>query len=333
MPAPVRPEDRLFTLVLTLLSTRPGLTKAQIFESVRGYGSSKTPEELAALERKFERDKNDLRELGIPIETVESPDAPGDNTQLRYRITKSDYDLPAEIEFTPAELSLLQLAAEVWREGSVSTHSGRALLKLRSLGIETDEPILGYVPRIHTREQGFDQLSQAVTDHVAVRFDYLKPGDSRALTRTITPFALALHEGRWHVLGWDHDRGAERTFLLSRITSTVKNAKGIEPHEAPEGAQQTLLEHLADLYESSVARVRVVRGSVAEKELTHRGGTRVLADNDTSAELEVHFTDERAFAELLAGAGNEVVVVEPESLARDVAHILRRVIKNHGGLA
>ena len=57
----------------------------------------------ANLERQFERDKDDIRELGIPLETVESPDRPGNNQSLRYRIPKGQYDLPDEMRFSPDE--------------------------------------------------------------------------------------------------------------------------------------------------------------------------------------------------------------------------------------
>ena len=142
-------EDRLFSLVLALLATEAGLLKAEILSSVRGYAERYDDSgQNANLERQFERDKDDIRELGIPLETVESPDRPGDNQALRYRIPKGLYDLPDEVRFTPDELALLGLAAEVWREASLSADSQRALTKLRSLGIEPREPVIGYAPRL-----------------------------------------------------------------------------------------------------------------------------------------------------------------------------------------
>ena len=105
-------EDRLFSLVLALLATEAGLLKAEILSSVRGYAERYDDSgHNANLERQFERDKDDIRELGIPLETVESPDRPGDNQALRYRIPKGLYDLPDEVRFTPDELALLGLAA------------------------------------------------------------------------------------------------------------------------------------------------------------------------------------------------------------------------------
>ena len=174
-------EDRLFSLVLALLATETGLLKSEILSTVRGYAERYDASgQNANLERQFERDKDDIRELGIPLETVESPDRPGDNQALRYRIPKGQYDLPDEVRFTPDELALLGLAAEVWREASLSADSQRALTKLRALGIEPREPVIGYAPRLRVRDAAFEPLRQALDRRQTVRFRYFKPGEASA---------------------------------------------------------------------------------------------------------------------------------------------------------
>ena len=158
MPVPV--EDRLFSLVLALLATEPGLTKAEILSSVRGYAQRYTTGgDNANLERQFERDKDDIRELGVPLETIEPLGEPGDNHNLRYRIPKGAYDLPEDVRFTSDEIALLNLAGMVWREGSLNAESRRALVKLRALGIAADEPVLGYAPRVRLRDPAFEPLT------------------------------------------------------------------------------------------------------------------------------------------------------------------------------
>ncbi|MCU1444053.1 MAG: hypothetical protein JWQ59_2203, partial [Cryobacterium sp.] len=94
-PTQVTVEERLFSLVLALLATETGLTKADILSTVQGYRHRyRLGGDNASLERQFERDKDDIRELGIPLETIEPPDEPGSNHSLRYRIPKGLYDLP-----------------------------------------------------------------------------------------------------------------------------------------------------------------------------------------------------------------------------------------------
>lgn len=325
----VTAEDRLFSLVLTLLATEHGLTKAQIFETVRGYepltnGGAK----LESLERKFERDKNDLRELGIPIETFDSPEAPGDNQLLRYRISNDAYEFPADISFTAAEIALLTLAGDVWREGTVSAVAHRALTKLRAFDIEPDAPILGYVPRLRTREAVFDELNRDIDANQRVRFSYLKAGAAAAEQRDITPLALGLVDGRWHVLGFDHDRSAERIFLLSRIHG--KLAKSNEPAAPSDAtAADRLVESLQAFASTNVAVLHVRPGSTAATEFSHRQD----AAFDGTERLRVHYLDEAILAEEIAAAGPEVSVLSPESLRERVLAILRRAAAAHGGAA
>ncbi|MET0481128.1 MAG: WYL domain-containing protein, partial [Mycetocola sp.] len=93
-------EERLFSLVLALLATEQGLTKAEILSTVQGYRQRYSSSGgNATLERQFERDKDDIRELGIPLETVEAPGDPGNNQLTRYLIPKGEYDLPKELTF------------------------------------------------------------------------------------------------------------------------------------------------------------------------------------------------------------------------------------------
>src|SRR5690606_2231592 len=226
VPAPVPVEDRLFSLVLALVATESGLTKTEILSSVRGYAQRYVAGgDNANLERQFERDKDDIRELGVPLETIEPLGEPGDNHNLRYRIPKGAYDLPDDVRFDSEELALLGLAAMAWREGSLSAESRRALVKLRALGIAADEPILGYAPRLRLRDAAFEPLQQAIDRRQLVTFDYLKPGEDRARTREVIPLALVQYEGRWHLTAEELATGESRTFLLRRIVGKVTAGK------------------------------------------------------------------------------------------------------------
>jgi proteasome accessory factor B len=177
-------EERLFSLVLALLATDSGLSKTEILSTVQGYRQKYSRVgDNAALERQFERDKDDIRELGVPLETIDDPAAAGNNQALRYRIPRGAYELPEDISFSSEETALLTLAAMVWREGSLSHESRRALLKLRSLGGAASVPELEYAPRLRSRDAAFEPLRTALDRGVVVRFDYLKPGDESARRR------------------------------------------------------------------------------------------------------------------------------------------------------
>jgi len=319
-------EDRLFSLVLALLATETGLLKAEILSTVRGYAERyDSAGSNANLERQFERDKDDIRELGIPLETVESPDRPGDNQSLRYRIPKGEYDLPVDVRFTPDELALLGLAAEVWREASLSADSQRALTKLRSLGIEPREPVIGYAPRLRVRDAAFEPLRQALDRRQTVRFRYIKPGEQAPRLRTVNPLAVVLHEGRWHLHGFDVDADRPRTFLLSRIVGDVEVLHGSTFPAPPPGIQDRVLADLQELRLHNSADLQVTAGSDAEVRLGKRA---VLTDDDAGV-IRLHYTDAAVFADELASYGPEVRVIAPDPLRDAVRERLAAVAAAH----
>lgn len=317
-------EERLFSLVLALLATENGLTKNEILSTVQGYRQGYNHAgDNANLERKFERDKDDIRELGVPLETVQAPGDPGNNQNLRYRIPRGAYELPLDVAFTPEETTLLNLAAMVWREGSLSAESRRALLKLRSLGVAADEPVLGYAPRVRVRDTAFEPLSAALERHAWVRFAYLKPGEREARVRTVQPLALVQHQGRWHLYAHD-DGGVSKTFLLRRITSAVETTGATFAAPDANTAELALAE-LERVWNDHVAIVDVDEGSDAHTRLGKRRGTTVLA----TGELKLHYSDVNIFADELAGFGPEVLVTSPPDLRAAVIARLERTAADH----
>lgn len=318
-------EERLFSLVLALVATESGLTKAEILSTVQGYRQRfDDGGDNASLERQFERDKDDIRELGVPLETVDAPGEPGNNQHVRYRIPKGEYDLPPEVTFSPAELTLLSLAATVWREGSLSGESRRAVLKLGSLGVDSDAPILGYAPRIQVRDAAFAPLRDALERRQIVSFGYLKPGEASARTRTIAPLALVQHQGRWHLHAVDQDVAATRTFLLSRIVGTVTVTKQTFEQEGENFASRALAE-LEQIWDQNIAEVEVAPGSDAATRLNNRSG----GSSPDNPRVSLHFSDLNILADELAGYGPEVKVVSPPRLIVAVRERLLGTLAAH----
>ncbi|MEO8094049.1 MAG: WYL domain-containing protein [Pseudolysinimonas sp.] len=319
-------EERLFSLVLALLATDAGLTKNEILSTVQGYRQKYAHSgDNANLERQFERDKDDIRELGVPLETIESPGQAGNNQNLRYRIPRGTYELPSDVRFSPEETTLLNLAAMVWREGSLSGESRRALLKLRSLGVTTNEPVLGYAPRVRVREAAFDPLSTALEKRTVVKFTYLKPGEREARVRTVAPLALIQHQGRWHLYAQEPDTGACKTYLLRRIVSTVSPTTATFD-APPADTSETALAELDEVWNSHTAIVEVEPGSDAATRLGKRRGASVAA----SGALELHYTDVNIFADELASYGPEALVTSPQELRDAVKSRLERTAADHG---
>jgi proteasome accessory factor B len=318
-------EERLFSLVLALLATENGLTKTEILSTVQGYRQRfSAAGDNANLERQFERDKDDIRELGVPLETVESLGTPGNNQNLRYRIPRGTYELPEDLTFSAEETALLGLAAMVWREGSISDESRRAILKLKSFGDASDEPVLGYEPRLRIRDAAFEPLRTALERNTVVRFAYLKPGESDATVRTVEPLALVQHQGRWHLHARETASGQTRTFLLRRIVSQIATTGALFAPPQDDVAAAALAE-LDAVWDAHTATVETVPGSDADTRLRKRRGT-VGEDG----RLTLHYSDLNIIADELTGFGPEVLVVSPPELRTAVASRLRSLAADHG---
>ena len=181
--------ERLLNLVICLLSTRRPLSKAQIRSAVPQYGESTSME---AFERMFERDKDELRDLGIPLATDPRRRAVRRRGGLPDR--PDAYALP-EMSFEPDEMTVLGLASRVWQQASLAGPAARALTKLKAAGVEPDEAsLIGLEPRVRTSEPAFEPLWAAVRDRVPVRFPYRRSGSAelhRAARRAVGGRQLA----------------------------------------------------------------------------------------------------------------------------------------------
>ena len=152
-----RKTERLLSLVVCLLSSQRYLTATQIRAAVPGY-----PDSFDAFKRMFERDKEELRELGIPLDM--GTNGPLDD-ELGYRIPRQEYVLP-DIRLEPDEAAMLALAARVWRRAELAGAAAGALLKLRAAGVEAEETSQpGIEPRL-TGEALFGPLWEAVRDRL-----------------------------------------------------------------------------------------------------------------------------------------------------------------------
>jgi proteasome accessory factor B len=215
-----RKTERLLSLVVCLLSTRRYLTAEQIRQAVAGY-----PEQPEAFKRMFERDKEELRELGIPLETGSL--SPLDGEDIGYRVQQQAYELP-ELRLEADEAAVLGLAARVWQHAELAGAAAGALLKLRAAGIDTDDRDAdagarqGIEPRVHTTEPAFGPLWEAVRDRRPVTFAYRAAGRSEPQIRELEPWGVVNRHGRWYVAGRDRGRDAVRVFRLGRIEGDVR---------------------------------------------------------------------------------------------------------------
>jgi proteasome accessory factor B len=305
--------ERLVNLVICLLSTRRFLTASQIAATVPGYEHDPNdPRDHEAFQRKFERDKAELRELGVPLETGTSSvfDAePG------YRIARRDYALP-DIPLEPDEAAAVGIAARLWRHAGLAAAASSGLAKLRAAGVDVDPHATLGVEPVVTVDAAFEPLTAAVRDRRAVTFDYRTPDDDAASTRRLQAWGVVCWRGRWYVVGHDLDRGAERCFRLSRIVGAVRSTGPAGAYQPPENID--LISYVArwsgPMERSGRATVLVRHGRGAG---VRRWAERVTpgAEGD---EAVLRYADPEWLASWLVGYGSDVVVLDPPEV-RDAA--------------
>jgi proteasome accessory factor B len=304
-----RKTERLLSLVVCLLSTERYLTATQIRAAVPGY-----PESFDSFKRMFERDKEELRELGIPLQT-------GANTPLDeepgYRISRQAYVLP-DIRLEPDEAAVLALAGRVWRQAELAGAAAGALLKLRAAGVDAEETSPpGIEPRLQAGEASFGRLWEAVRDHRPVAFCYRAAGRSDAQQRHLEPWGVVNRHGRWYVAGQDTDREAMRVFRLSRIEGAVEFSGPPGSVTVPPGTdvREAVREWdtLPPLRKAAVLAVRSGTGYGIR-----RYAVREQRGEDGWDVVEVGYSDEGWFAEHVASFGPDVIVREPADLREAV---------------
>jgi proteasome accessory factor B len=323
--------ERLFNLTCTLLYASEGLTKKQILQTVRGYDDEyKHGGDNSTLERKFERDKESLREIGIRIET-EIPKHEDENNQVStYRIKREGFSWPKNVKLTPKQLALLNLAAEAWAGGSLSTDASRGITKLRALGVVgQSSDIIGISPKIHTFEPSFKDIDFAIAESQVIQFDYRIPKTGEIQTRTLQPWLMRQIAGAWLVLGFDELRKAPRNFMLRRIVSkvrTVTEGRELRIFSAPEQSviDSAVLE-LDEHARSQEAVLKITPGSEA--------WFRYELDLNPSRKddlLRLNYHDLFVLAEQLREYADQIEVIEPKELAVLVQEGFRKVADLHG---
>lgn len=231
---------RWLDLLAFLLQHRFPVTREQIFEQVQGYREAARE----SARRKFERDKDELRQLGIDIETVSLPDAAGDEPNMGYRLKEEHTYLPylelaaagetpertyrklARLELSPDDVALLDRATRRIAERTelpLAAAAGSARRKLEfdlPLPLHAVERVLAH-PLDEETQQTLAVLQRAVAEHVAVRCRYYTIGRDAEEEREIEPYGLFFSWSRWYCVARARDRDALRVFRLDRMRDAL----------------------------------------------------------------------------------------------------------------
>jgi proteasome accessory factor B len=300
------------------LSTRQFLSAERIREAVPGYEPADGGERAdEAFKRMFERDKAELRDLGIPLEVGRN--SAFDNED-GYRITRRDYELPP-VEFDAAEAAAVGVAARLWQSATLGVAARNALIKLRAGGTDIDATgAPGAAPHIDASEPALPVLLDAARHAKVVRFNYLKSGSVAIERRTLEPWGVLSWRRRWYVVGHDRDRGEARSFRLSRIAGDVEVLG--EPGTYLRPATLDLMSYVAGRApdQTRIAHVRV-SGSGA-------GRLRRLANEDEDGVLSIAFADLTLLAGAVASAGTAAVALDPPELIDAVIARLQAIAEH-----
>jgi proteasome accessory factor B len=303
--------ERLVNLVICLLSSRQYLPAERIRRIVPGYADAPSDE---AFFRMFERDKAELRDLGVPLETGRTP---GFDAGEGYRIARRDYELP-EIDLEPDEAAAVALAARLWDSPQLAEAAHGALLKLRAAGVEVDpEPSMIVQPRVRATEPALIPLITAVQAGQTVTFPHRKHPADPPTARTLEPWGVVSWRGRWYVVGRDRDRDATRCFRISRIVGPVRTLGAAGKVRRPAGLD--LLKIVAGSAEPPAvvhtARLWLASGCANGLRRHAKVLGRKVLDGVVGDVVAVELPTYDIATRWIAGLGPDAVVLEPAELA------------------
>lgn len=312
--------ERLLNLTAVLLDTRRPLTAEEIRRKVEGY-----PPAGSAFHRAFERDKEDLRVLGIPLR-VEKVKATNPSTD-GYRIDPDEYYLP-DPGLTPDELAALHLASltvrldglgdqeALWKLGGLDP-AGTATATSPTTDVGLTQDVVASLPA----DPALIPIFQAITERQVITFGY------RGEQRRVDPWRLDFHRGRWYLTGFDQVRSGERNFRLDRIEGEVRRTG--ETATAPNGQNRSpgprqAWEMGQDEPVMAELRVDADHAATARRQLGPRIESRT--EPDGAEVFTVPVANHEAFRTFVLGFLDHAEIVSPPESRDDIVQWLGSIV-------
>lgn len=311
--------ERLVNLTIALLETRRPMT----FEELRrrtGYYPQADP---SSARRMFERDKETLRELGIPIETRQDfgMDDPG------YLIDRRSYELRG-VDLDAEEVAALSLAVDM-----LGPEQGALPLAKLAARAPDPAPIDAPPTRAGIPVTDVDAFAPAIVERRTVTFDY-RTADGRSGTRTVEPYGIVRRRRAWYLVGRDVDRDGLRGFRTDRMLSDVSTVGPAGAFDVPDGLdlgaivsgpEVPTVDVLLDVAPEG-RWVVSARGGVEEPFDDGEGATEPGSGRRRFRLAGVDPVRDRAW---LLGVAPEARVVEPAGVRDSVRAALARVAERH----
>jgi len=239
--------QRWIDLLAALLRRRGPIPLEELAREVPGYRPE--AQSQAALRRMFERDKKELREFGIPIETVEHADGEADGYQLKAaefylpylalmvdgrrvapsRVDRYGYRALRDLAFEPDELAAVAQAAARVRGLGVRELGALAESACRKLAFDLpvdaararDVEVAGEAEAVP--EPLFAALDAALRLRKRVTFQYRSMGRNERAERTVEPLGLFFLARHWYLAAREPGREVVKNFRLNRMSDLRAN--------------------------------------------------------------------------------------------------------------
>lgn len=290
--------ERMLNLLALLVDRTQPVTLKHIRAELVGQYSDKDE----AARAQFERDKAELRKMGIPIDMVTLGGAQAGESA--YAVQRTNYEL-ADLDITEEEMAALQLAV-----ATVHLAAQEGEQALWKLGAErVDDSLLGRVT-VPFQDPNLARVMAAIVARAPLTYRY------KGEERTVDPYGMLARRGYWYLIGWDHLRKAQRVFRVDRIEGDVVTGKrnsftmprGIDLLRAVPTERQMLA---AGDYEHSHALVRVDASLVKQVVREFGEGAIERHESDGAAVFNVPCSNLSAFRLWLFAMVDKAEVLEP----------------------
>lgn len=311
-----RKSERLVNLVIALLATKRSLTKAEIFRTIEGYEGTDD-----SMERMFERDKDELRSLGIEIEV--SGIDPLFEDEQGYKIKPENFAMDSK-GYSASEIAYMSLGAQLWRDASLNEPSQRAMRKLSGIAPSLDIGDLPVAaPMILSAPNFLTEIIEAISNKAMIEFSYLD-SDLKVNRRRVNVYSYFARQSYWYFSGLDTDKNELRTFRCDRIVGNIEVSKKTHSYEVPQNwSNQGIMEDKTSSNQATL-RLRVGRGtqlrSIAQS---------VKPDGEHDL-INIEYSSEPELISLILWHLDDVEVITPETLRSRVRASLQSLVDLHG---
>jgi proteasome accessory factor B len=262
--------QRWLDVVSYLAARRLPVSTEELWANVPAYapGLDGTEKQKQTVRRMFERDKDELRDIGIPVETVQYTINYGFDQVAGYRLAKRDFHLPyvrllreaegdAEHDAdrgdaparSPSDFELTEAEAGAALDGlrelaavPAFPLASAARSAFRKLAFDLDPELVGETPVAYAEDpetaaarDAVRVLSDALRRRKAVAFRYRSMTSDREEDRAVHPYGLLFQHGRWYLVAHDVGRDAVRMYRAGRMSGVTVEPKspGTPDYEIP----------------------------------------------------------------------------------------------------